>query len=334
MSKVIFIEDRNFAKVRNALEKFGIKKFSGKEVMVKLHMGELGNRAFLKPEVVKIFVDALKIFWAKPFLFDTITRHPSRCTKEKYFDTAMNKHGFQKVGCDIVIGDEGQKVKIENFEFEVAKEFAEAENILVLSHAKGHMCVGFGGAIKNLGMGTASLKCKMEMHELGKPVIDYNLCMKCKTCVGICPVNVIKVDEKWSFDKNRCLGCGKCVDVCPSNALKNKADLQESLARMTKACIKNTKNKKMIYVNIMTNITKWCDCTNNEIFPYEILCDDIGILISDDPVAIDAAAIDLIEQKMKKSFVDVWNIDARRQVKKAEQLGMGSMKYDLVRTDE
>jgi hypothetical protein len=328
MSKVIFIEEKNFGKVEQSMKQFAADDFAGKDVLVKLHMGELGNLSFLKPEVVKVFVDALKKFGANPFLFDTTTRHPSRCTKEKYYDTAVNKHGFYKVGCEVVIGNEGPKVKVENFEFEIAQEFFDTKNILVLSHAKGHSFSGFGGAIKNLGMGATSLKTKMEMHEWSKPVWDRKLCAKCSSCADVCPLNSIKVGGEWCLDEKKCLGCGKCVATCSYGALKNKADLQDSLARMAKASIEN---KKMLYVNLMIDITKRCDCANNEIFPYEILCDDIGILVSDDPVSIDAASIDLIEQKMKKSFADVWNVDARRQLKKAEELEMGSMKYELVK---
>jgi len=328
MNKVIFIEGKNFSKIEKALNQFSFKEFRKRNVMIKLHMGELGNKSFLKPDVVKIFVDELKNIQSIPFLFDTISRHPSRCTKEKYLDTASNKHGFSSVGCPIVIGDKGSKIKIDDFEFEVAKEFVDTENIIVLSHAKGHVCSGFGGAIKNLGMGAASAKSKLEMHEWGKPIFDRNLCTKCNQCAEVCPLNLIKIDDEWSFDEKKCLGCGKCVVICSNKSLKYKADLQDSLARMAKASITD---KKTIYINMMVDITKWCDCANNDIFPYEIICDDIGILVSDDPVAIDAASIDLIEDKMGKKFMDVWNVEARNQLKKAEQLDMGSMKYNLVK---
>ena len=190
------------------------------------------------------------------------------------------------------------------------------------------MCTGFGGAIKNIGMGTASVKSKMEMHEWGRPSIDRNLCTECSACTDVCPLNLIEIGGGWRFDESKCLGCSKCANICSFKALKNRADLKESLARMTKV---STEGKKIIYVNIMMNITKWCDCMNNDIFPYEILCDDIGILVSDDAVAIDAAAIDLIEQKVGKSFIDVWDVEPRVQLKKAEQLGLGSMKYKLVK---
>jgi len=285
MSKVIFLTKNDLKKLPEAVKKFGLGKFRGKNVLVKLHMGERGNKWYVKPEYVKIVVDELKKINGKPFLFDTIALYPGgRDSKEKYAEVAK-EHGFDRLGCEVVIGDEGKDVKMEEediaFGYEVAKELYKTKDVIAISHGKGHLLTGFGGAIKNFGMGGVSKKCKLEMHS--------------------------------ESVKKKFLSLGR-----------TKINFNHILAFGAKACLEK---KNVIYINFLLDITKNCDCDSNAL---PIICEDIGVLVSDDPVAIDTASIDLIEKHMGKSFKDIRDVDAMEHIRFAEKIGMGSTKYELV----
>ncbi len=344
MTKVIFIpgnregfeKGKDMGKVFMALRKFGFDDFAGKRVLVKLHMGEVGNKFYLKPDVIKHFIDELKSIKSKPLLFDTAVKYPGgRDTKEKYARTAK-KHGFEKIG-KVVIGNEGHTVNVKvgenTYGFEVAKEVCDAERILSIAHGKGHMMTGFGGAIKAFGMGGVSKESKGFIHGAGAPVLENKeKCELCGTCANECPMGAITVGDEWKIDYGKCFGCERCVDVCPKGALVWKGeDFDQMLAAGSAACLnvtdKNNKPKKKIFVNILTDISKRCDCATHA---GPIIAPDIGIVVSDDPVAIDAASIDLIENAAGKPLKKIQGIDPRAHVSFAEQFGMGSMKYELV----
>jgi uncharacterized Fe-S center protein len=338
--------DRVFA----ALREFGLGGFAGRSVLVKLHMGESGNEYYVKPAIVGQFVDELKAAGAKPFLFDTVVKSEgSRDTKEKYIRTAK-EHGFGKLGCPVVIGSEGSTIRVKVkgsdsggggagnvYGFEVAKELCGAECVLSIAHGKGHVMTGFGGSVKAFGMGGVSKESKIFIHSAGAPVMkDRGSCRLCGTCAKACKTGAIKVVGKWDVDYSKCSGCERCVRACPYGALRWKEEEFELLlAAAARACLnefgpKNPKNKpkKKIFVNVLADISKRCDCARDA---GPAISPDIGIAVSDDPVAIDAASIDLIEKAAGKSLKEMQQADPRLHVRYAERLGMGRMKYELVR---
>jgi uncharacterized Fe-S center protein len=345
-SKVIFIpgsrgdfeSGKNFGKVLSALNEFGLKDFAKKRVLVKLHMGERGNEFYLKPAVIKHFVDALLAIKAKPFLFDTVVMYEGgRNTKEKHMATAK-EHGFDRLGCPVVIGNEGNTVNVKvnknTYGFEVAKEVCDAECILSVAHGKGHMMSGFGGSIKAFGMGGLSKEGKTFIHKSGVPIVDKGKCKLCEACVRACAIGAIeKKGDNIVVDYTRCGSCEKCIRACPNSALKWKSEeFDMMLAAGSAACL-NTFNasnrpKKKIFVNVLVDISKQCDCAG---YASEIISPDIGVVVSDDPVAADAASIDLIEKVADTSLKEVENADPRLHVRHAQQLGIGRMEYDIVR---
>ncbi len=345
MSKVILIrgeradfeKGKEIDKVASAIEKFGLNDFANKDILVKLHMGERGNEFYIKPKFVKYFIDILLKSNAKPFLFDTAVKYPGgRDTKEKYERTAR-EHGFEKLGVPVVIGNEGHTVNIKinenTYGVEVAKEVCDAEFILSVAHGKGHMMTGFGGSIKAFGMGGVSKESKGFIHAAGAPVLENKeKCQLCGTCAKECPMGAITVGDKWKIDYGKCFGCQRCVDTCPYDALMWKGEeFDQMLAAAAAACLNvvdnNNKPKKKIFVNILTDISKRCDCATHA---GPVIAPDIGIVVSDDPVAIDAASIDLIEKSIGKPLKKVQGVDPKSHVKYAESFGMGEMEYELV----
>jgi len=313
---------KNLPKV---LDKFGLGEFKGKSVLIKLHMGELQNRWYVEPSLVKIIVDSLKGVGAKPILFDTVVVYPSLRAFKKGHMIVAKKHGFTKL-CRVVIGDEGEKVEAEGLKFEIAKGVTDHEYMIVVSHAKGHGGAGYGGAIKNVGMGCVSKKCKTFVHsEMSVPCVDKNKCVLCGKCEKVCEQHAIKVENQWKIKVGLCVGCGECIKNCPNKALDYKKEsLNHMLAYASKAATKHM--KKIIYVNVLLKMTKECDCVKNAL---PIICDDIGVAVSDDMVAVDKASIDLMEKKMGKTFKDIHDVDPIEQITTAEKIGIGKSKYNL-----
>jgi len=345
-SKVVFIkgtrEDfesgKKFDKVLAAMNEFGFENFAKKKVLVKLHMGERGNEFYLKPAVIKHFVDALLAIKAKPFLFDTVVRYEGgRNTKEKHMATAK-EHGFDKLGCPVVIGNEGNTVNVKvnknTYGFEVAKEVCDAEFVLSVAHGKGHVMSGFGGSIKAFGMGGVSKESKGFIHAAGAPVVNKGKCKLCEACVKACMIGAIEREgDSIIVDYTKCSGCERCIRACPSGALTWRSEeFDLMLAAGAAACLNTfgagNKPKKKIFVNVLADIAKRCDCASNA---GPVIAPDIGVVVSDDPVAADAASIDLIERAAGKSIKEIENADPRLHVRYAQQLGVGRMEYDIVR---
>ncbi len=331
MERIRFIEDKYVPSLfkRIAKEELSRHFFPNERVAIKLHMGELGNDYYLKPDFVKIIVDILKELGIEPFLFDSPVIYPGgRDTVEKYYKTA-EKHGFNEdeLGCRIVISNDSKLVKTENLCVEVCKPLIESDGLLVLSHVKGHMCSGFGGAIKNLGMGGVTIKTKRDIHQLASPVF-VDECSGCGSCVKLCPVGAIKLkNKKANFDLENCWGCGVCIVGCPSNALKPRvASFDRLIAEGAYAVLKGI--RKSYYVNVIKNITRLCDCAKD---PGGIVLDDIGILLGRDIVAIEKASFDLINKKAGKDiFKELHKKSPFEHIKEAERLGLGNLNYELV----
>jgi uncharacterized Fe-S center protein len=283
MSKVYFIDKSSPGTIGGVFRKIAAADFGGKDVLVKLHMGERGNRWYVKPETVRIVTDELRGVGSRPIIYDTaIVYGGQRNTREKYRALAT-EHGFDAIGCDVVIGDRGLSVDLTEggiaFRFEVAEEVFRTGHIVSVVHGKGHGLTGFGGTIKNIGMGGVSKACKLAMHAA-------TVAGKLKS-LGRSPVSFNKI-----------------------------------LAMGAKACLSG---KSLVCFHVLLDITKSCDCAKNAL---PIICPDLGYLLSRDPVASDAASIDMIIQAAGPS---VFRRDPWEQVAFAEKIGLGSRAYELVR---
>jgi len=326
MKKVVFFADSK--DLDEALDNFNISSFSGKSVPIKLHMGELKNKHFVKSDFTKIVVNNLKKIGARPYLFDTTVSYPGkRHTKDGYIEVAKI-HGFtnKNVGCDVIIDDTGVLVKVEGRDYGVADHIFNATHIFALTHVKGHVATGMGGAIKSFGMGGVTKETKRKMHHGSRPVYQKDACTYCGICAEVCPFDAIEVNaDSWVRSMKKCFGCGVCVDACKTNAIIHKdADIQFVLACAAKACVQD---KNVIYLNELKRIAKSCDCDPSA---DPIICPDIGYLVSNDPVAIDKASLDLIADIRGNIFEKENKISPYKQIKFGEEIGLGSSSYQLI----
>jgi uncharacterized Fe-S center protein len=325
IAKVYFFADEG--KLPIALEQVGVGDFKGARVPIKLHMGEAGNSYFVSPSLVKQAIDKLKSTGARPFLFDTTVAYPgARATVDGHRKVA-SRHGFGKdrMGCEVVIGDKGIEVAESGQTFDVAREIHESTHLVVISHVKGHIQTGFGGAIKNLGMGGVTRETKRKIHLMCVPILSREMCDLCGTCAEACPFDAISVESEWRRSKTKCMGCGKCVSACGIGALRyNVMDLQKALALSARACVWG---KRALYVNSVVNISRNCDC---DAHAGPIICPDIGYLASDSLAAIDRASLDLINTVKPGVFEKVNGIDPAKQIRYAEEIGFPS-DYELIK---
>ena len=359
MSKVHFLDYSREPDVLRGIDGLcnasGILKAisKGDSVAVKVHMGELGNVTYIRPAFVRKVVDLVKRRGGQPFVTDTVSLyHGSRDTGSKYISTAAY-NGFVKesVGAPVVIadgdGDEGQTVAVENAvagcglrDVGVASAIYEADFLLVLSHVKGHMITGFGGAVKNLGMGCVSRQSKMEQHRVCPALLDDSKCDGCEGCLEACPVDALSMRRgKPQRDSEKCIYCGTCLFACSRKALswerKNKERFQEYLAHAAAAVTRGFK-QKIGFINFVQDVTPHCDCAAPA---GRALFADIGILASADPVAVDKASLDLVDKAHmiggSKAIsgpdkLGKWHhVDSLVQLRTAQELGMGGMGYTL-----
>ena len=323
---------------------------------IKLHFGEMGNDGFISPVYVRQVVEKVKACQALPFLTDTNTLYlGSRSNAVEHIGTAI-LHGFDYAvaGAPVIIADglNGKnisRVTIRKKHFEqvsIAGDIAAADSMIVLSHFKGHIVSGFGGAIKNLAMGCAPPEGKRAQHN-ARPFTITEKCTGCAACMKVCPKTAISVVKKKSaIDQNLCIGCFECMHVCPEHAIDIdwETEIPQFMERMVEyayGAVKG-KEKKVGYMNFLIRITPDCDC-----FPFSDapIVPDIGILASTDPVAIDAASFDLVNQQQGYTDSDLTShhhaggdkfkgvhaqTDGYRQVRYAEEIGLGNSSYDLI----
>jgi len=324
---------------------------------IKLHFGEKGNDGFISPVYVRQGVDFIKKCGAKPFLTDTNTLYKgSRANAIDHTITAI-EHGFDYavVNAPIIIADglnsqDYEEVPITQKHFDhvkIASAIIAANSMLVLSHFKCHEMAGFGGAIKNLAMGCAPVVGKMAQHS-ARPLVRTSKCQACGACVETCDWDAYTIEENLAkFDSVKCVGCGKCLNICPHRAivLNWDTDISEFIERMTEyayGAIKNKQNK-CLYINFINRVTPGCDCYG---FSDASIVPDIGILASTDPVAIDQAAMDLVNQAVRLSnsvlpetikpgedkFRAIYPyIDSTIQLQYGEKIGLGTRQYSLIR---
>ncbi len=311
---------------------------------IKIHFGEKKNIGHIKPNWIKPLINEIKKGGTKPFLTDTNTLYKGQ--RNNAIDHLMQayEHGFsiENLGIPIIIADgllskNYSEVNIDGIHFKsvkIANDILFSDSLIVLSHLTGHILSGFGAAIKNLAMGAAPRSGKQLQHADIKPEVISEKCKACSLCIKWCPKDAIKIyDGAASIDLNLCYGCAECIATCRHDAIKYNLRgssnlLQEKMAEYTLGAVKDKKNK-VCYINFLTHITKECDCIEKA---QDKICDDIGLLASYDPVAIDQASIDLLNEKIGEDvFSNLWpKNNYNIQIEHAEKLGLGTRKYQLI----
>lgn len=370
-SKVYFTDFRTHyggesmpAKLKRLIKTAGIGDidFDNKLVAIKMHFGELGNVSYLRPNYAKAVVDVIKELGGKPFLTDCNTLYVgSRKNALEHLECAW-ENGFSPLsaGCPVIIGD-GLK-GTDDIEVPVDGEYCKSAKIgravmdadifISLSHFKGHEEAGFGGTIKNIGMGCGSRAGKADMHNNGTPTIDQDKCRGCRKCQKICANNGLKYDEqahKMTVNESNCLGCGRCLGECNFDAISFRSSnavevLDAKIAEYTKAVIQD---RPHFHINLIVDVSPFCDCHSENDAP---ILPDIGMFASFDPVAIDQACADaclqakpiensLLGDNMKKpDFHDHHDhfknsspeSEWKFQLSHGEKIGIGSREYELV----
>jgi uncharacterized Fe-S center protein len=305
-----------------------------KPVAIKTHFGEKGNITYPNPKLVKFFAGKLK----NPTLIESNTLYKGERSKASTHKKLAIQHGFDFAPIDICDGENGDKeigIKINLKYFKIAKigtNIKKYNSILSIAHFKGHGASGFGGAIKNIGMGLASRSGKLKLHSEIAPAVNKNKCRACGLCVKNCPANAITLKKKAEINPKKCIGCAKCIAVCPYKAIKipwHGVTNKEFQERLVEYCYAVLKNRDSSFINFLVNITKECDCIAKKMKPF---IKDIGYLASDDPVALDKACFDLVKKEYGKDpFRKFHHVNSVHQFKYAEKIGLGKTKYKLIR---
>ena len=362
-SKVYFTNMRAKAR-QNMLQKlqklitaagFDTIDFNYKYVALKIHFGEPGNLSFLRPNYAKVIVDEVTRLGGKPFLTDCNTLYVGRRKNALEHIDAAYENGYNpfSTGCHVIIADglkgtdevlvpiNGEHVK----EAKIGRAIMDADIIISLNHFKGHELTGFGGAVKNLGMGCGSRAGKMEMHNAGKPFARKSACIGCRECMKVCAQDAISMQEnKAVIDTEKCAGCGRCLGICLRDAIKAPGDesntiLCKKIAEYTHAVIKG---RPHFHINFVMDVSPFCDCHAESDTP---IIPNVGIFASFDPVALDVACADACNKQpvISGSYLD--KPEDEREIdhfatmhpvthwedclEHAEKLGVGNQAYEL-----
>ena len=300
-------EESLLQKLERLMKKAGFENidFEDKFVAVKIHFGEPGNLAYLRPNWARTVCDYIKRLGGKPFLTDCNTLYVGgRKNALDHLDSAyVNGYnpiatGVQTIIADGLKGLDERDLPVPNGEYcktaKIGSALADADIIISMSHVKGHGSAGFGGVLKNIGMGGGSRSGKQIMHSEGTPAIYEDLCVGCRTCEKNCAHDAIHVvNRKAVIDEEKCLGCGRCIAVCPKDALQTKWDagndvLSCKIAEYTYAIINGKPN---FHIAFVLDVSPDCDCDGHNDLP---IIPDIGIFCGFDPVAVDQACADAV----------------------------------------
>jgi len=346
-------------KVELLWEKAGFSSVveKGDLVALKLHFGERGNTGYVRPQFTRRLVELVKKNGGKPFLTDANTLYAgSRANAVDHLVTAIeNGFAYAVVDAPLVIADGltgkdyiSVEVAGRHFaEVKIASAVYHADSLVAVTHFKGHEMTGFGGVLKNLGMGCGCRSGKQMMHSDVLPKVNPAKCRGCGKCLAWCPAGAMSVVGKTCvIDESRCIGCGECTVTCPAHAIainwKTEPDaIQEKIVEYAAGALKN-KNGKCGFVTFITDVSPECDCYGFSDAP---LVRDIGILASKDPVALDQACVDLVNAEEvlpgsrlegRKTAGDLFGslypeVDWRRQLSYAEEMGLGTRNYELVK---
>lgn len=345
-------------KLRKLIKTAGIGDidFQNKFAAIKIHFGEPGNLAFLRPNYSKVVADTIKELGGKPFLTDCNTLYVGgRKNALDHMESAYeNGYSPFSTGCHVIIADglkgtdeelvpiNGEYVK----EAKIGKAVMDADIFITLSHFKGHECTGFGGCFKNIGMGCGSRAGKMEMHNAGKPDVYPEYCVGCGSCQKDCAHSAITITDKKAFiDHDKCVGCGRCIGRCHFDAIAAPGDesftiMNKKIAEYTYAVIKD---KPAFHINMVIDVAPYCDCHPENDLP---IVPDIGMFASFDPVALDQACADavnaqpiiagsVLEERHDEHFHDHFksthpDTDWQSCLEHAVKLGLGTREYEIV----
>lgn len=336
-------------KIKKLLNKCNIKDtFKKNEIIaIKVHFGELGNTAFIRPIYLRPVIEILKEIGTKPFLTDTNTLYIGmRSNSVDHLHNAyLNGFNYSTLQTPVIIAD---GIRGENtIEYEVnlelskkvklASDIIHSDGMVCVSHFKAHEISGFGGALKNLSMGCASRGGKLDMHSNSRPFVKEKECTSCKRCIVACQVSAIEMRQKAFIKEEICVGCSRCVAVCPVKAINinwnaSSEFTQKKMAEYAFGVVSALK-RNIIYINILTSIVDACDCYPGNSAP---MVGDIGFLASTDPVAIDKASYDLVikssngEDPFKKVYP---HIDSSITLNHAHKIGTGNLEYNLIKID-
>ena len=363
VSKVYFTDlrakngDNLLNKLQRLIKTAGIGNidFQDKYVAIKMHFGEPGNLAFLRPNYAKAVADVVKELGGKPFLTDCNTLYVGgRKNALDHLDAAYeNGYNPFTTGCHVIIADglkgtdealvpiDGDYVK----EAKIGRAIMDADIVISLTHFKGHEATGFGGALKNLGMGCGSRAGKMEMHNAGKPYVHTITCIGCGSCKKNCAHGAISIENrKASIDTGKCVGCGRCIGACPVDAVCTMGDeandiLNMKIAEYSLAVLKDRPN---FHVSLVVDVSPFCDCHGENDTP---IVPNVGMFASFDPVALDVACADAVnrqpvlagsylaekEHTHHDHFTDTHpDTNWETCIDHAVKLGLGNREYNLI----
>ena len=346
-------------KLKKLIRKAGIGEidFEKKYVAIKIHFGEPGNLAFLRPNYAKAVADVIKELGGKPYLTDCNTLYVGGRKNALDHLQSAYENGYSpfSTGCHIIIGD-GLKgtdealIPVEGGEYvkeaKIGRAVMDADVFISLSHFKGHEQTGFGGALKNIGMGCGSRAGKMEQHSAGKPHVKEKRCVGCRACAKICAHDAITFTDKKAFiDHNKCVGCGRCIGICLHDAVLPASDescdiLNRKIAEYTKAVVDG---RPCFHISLVIDVSPYCDChAEND----AAIVPDVGFFASFDPVALDVACADAVNKQPVignsvlgdhhhihegDHFHKVSpNTNWMSCVEHAEKLGLGTREYELI----
>lgn len=349
------------AKLEEMLAKVDLKNFidAGDYVAVKMHFGSHGAIRIVRPAFIRKIVDSVKAVGGVPFVTDTV-----RIPGPEYLEVA-NANGINhlSVGAPVILADGLFGKDVVNVpagellgEIGIASGIYEAQSMIVVSHCKGHVAAGYGGAIKNLAMGGIAAKNKDGLPERGRMHFaqsthlewDVEQCTMCEQCVSVCPHQAINFDDRQIFlDQGRCDKCARCARVCPSGALAAPLSaevFQRTLAESAKAVVGTFKARKILYINFITEVQPECDCMPLADVP---IVQDQGILISDDIVAVDMATLDMIGKAAPLPgsrgeetaggeghiLQRITGKDPYLPIRTAADLGLGETGYEIIEID-
>lgn len=344
-------------KLGRVMEAAGIAKidFQNHYAAIKMHFGEPGNLAFLRPNWARRVADEVRKLGGKPFLTDCNTLYVGgRKNALDHLESAqLNGFSPLSTGCQIIIADglkgtddidvpvDGNYIKAAH----IGRAIMDADIFISLNHFKGHESTGFGGALKNIGMGCGSRAGKMDMHSQGKPVVAEDKCIGCHRCQKICAHEAPTfTDGKCHIDLGKCVGCGRCIGVCPVDAISAGADNSNEIlnCRMMEYAKAVLQDRPSFHISIAVDISPNCDCHNENDAP---IVPNVGIFASFDPVALDQACADAVNRMPGNPgsmyteakdhtgdhFHDIHPETSWKQgLEYAESIGLGSRSYNLI----